>query len=125
MPICNPSLHGQQLPPLWDSAASATATVTLGPQLTPDVRLITTAQDLQAELATLCAAARIGLDIETTGLDPRTHHVRTVQLALLDRTIIVDAYQCPLALLSPLLQGPTQFVTHCSIREPSPRIWTI
>jgi len=72
----------------------------------PDVEYITTAQWLQEVLPELLAAPRLGLDTETTGLDPLTAQLRLVQLALPTRTILIDVFQVPLPLLTPVFTQP-------------------
>jgi DNA polymerase-1 len=48
---------------------------------TPDYRLIRSAAELADHLPRLLSAPRVGLDIETTGLDPLADRVRLVQVA--------------------------------------------
>jgi DNA polymerase-1 len=88
-------------------------TITVGPTLDlPEVEYVTTASRLAAVLLDLAACPRLGFDIETTGLDPRTAQIRLLQFATPSRVVLVDAYQCPLPLLAPLLHSPAQFVGH-------------
>jgi DNA polymerase-1 len=47
----------------------------------------------------------VGLDLETTGLDPHSDQIRLVQLATKEKTFIVDAYQVPVEALRPVLAG--------------------
>jgi DNA polymerase-1 len=53
-----------------------------------------------------------GLDIETTGLDPLTHRIRLVQVAIPGKTAVLDMQQVPYDVLKPLLTAPGRFVGH-------------
>ena len=78
------------------------------PQPSPGHRLITDADDV-AKLAERVRKAHspVGLDTETTGLNPDHDRVRLIQLALTEETAIVDcfAFDDPKAPLSPLLDA--------------------
>jgi DNA polymerase-1 len=63
-------------------------------------------------LPALCAAPVVGVDVETTGLDPFTDRLRLVQFALADRVIVVDADQVPLQRLAPVLGAAHMLVFH-------------
>ena len=53
----------------------------------------------------------IGLDIETTGLDPVLDKIRTIQLATTSAAWVIDAYSVPLCELIPILKdGPTKVI---------------
>jgi DNA polymerase I-like protein with 3'-5' exonuclease and polymerase domains len=69
-----------------------------------DVQLITTAEALAAAVPALLASEFVGVDTETTGLDPHTDRLRLVQLAAPGQpVVVVDAFACPtLAPLVPL-----------------------
>ena len=54
----------------------------------------------------------IGMDFETTHLDPLIGHIRLVQLAVPGRTVVLDMHQIPAELLRPLLTQPSRFVGH-------------
>lgn len=58
----------------------------------PTPELVTGADTFRRVLATTETAPLVGLDTETTGLDPHVDRVRTVQIALPDRVWVVDAF---------------------------------
>ena len=66
------------------------------------VEYLTTAAQLDAVLPALCAAPVLGVDTETTGLDPRRDRLRLIQFALDDRVVVVDAFTCPVQRLAPI-----------------------
>ena len=63
-------------------------------------------------VANLKTEPAIGLDIETTGLDPVLDKIRTVQVASPSGTYVIDAYQVPVEELTPLLSGGPAKVMH-------------
>src|SRR5947209_5028074 len=71
----------------------------------PDVLSITTTSDLAAQVNRLVGASAVGLDLETTGLDPHTDLIRLVTLAAEDVAYVIDARSCAdwAAVLKPLL----------------------
>ena len=53
----------------------------------------------------------IGLDIETTGLDPLLDKIRLVQIATADDTYVIDLNYVPISALNPLLtSGPIKII---------------
>jgi DNA polymerase-1 len=46
-------------------------------------------------VAAVGAADPVGLDVETTGLDPRTSRVRLLQVATVDRVFVIDLFALP------------------------------
>ncbi|MEW6046923.1 MAG: DNA polymerase [Bacillota bacterium] len=54
---------------------------------------VTSAEDLREAVAGARAAGCVGVDTETTGLDPRTDRLRLVQVAVPGRVWVVDAWQ--------------------------------
>ncbi|MBA3451075.1 MAG: hypothetical protein H0T18_07680, partial [Chloroflexia bacterium] len=64
---------------------------------------ITTNDALAQVLPDLFAADVLGLDFETTGLDPRSDSLQLVQLATRDRVYLIDPATVDLAALAPLL----------------------
>ncbi len=69
--------------------------------------LLLTPADVAAVLPSILAAKSVGLDTETTGLNPLHDRLRLVQLATSDRVYILDAFRCDARVLGPLLtQGP-------------------
>lgn len=69
----------------------------------PPAEWVQGGEGLRRVLAQTEAAPAVGLDTETTGLDPYLHRVRTLQLALPDRVWVVDAFSSDLAPLRPWL----------------------
>lgn len=67
-------------------------------------KLITTAEDLPHIAEELRAQPRIGLDTETTGLDPHTAKLRLLQLATPDASYIVDCFRLSPEQLAPLCE---------------------
>ncbi len=74
----------------------------LGPRA---VRLITMAADLADALPALRAAPVVGLDCETTGLDPHADRLRLIQLATADGVYVVDGFRVDPRPLAPLFAG--------------------
>jgi DNA polymerase-1 len=54
----------------------------------------------------------IGLDIETTGLDPILDKIRLVQIATPLNTYVMDMYHVPISVLKPVLNGGPVKVIH-------------
>jgi DNA polymerase-1 len=63
-------------------------------------------------LPELLAAPLLGLDTETTGLDPRSHRLRLVQLAAPERTVVVDCFRVDPRALAPVFQQARRFAGH-------------
>lgn len=85
--------------------ASGAARVTR-PEPPPTVT-ITTDAGLAAAVAALVGRPAVGLDSETTGLDPRVDRLRLVQIGLPDRAYVVDTWQVgDLSPLARLLADP-------------------
>ncbi|MBA2449938.1 MAG: bifunctional 3'-5' exonuclease/DNA polymerase [Chloroflexi bacterium] len=71
------------------------------------------ARTLRAALPELLAAPALGLDTETTGLDPRSHRLRLVQFALPDgRVYVVDLFRVDPRLLAPVLADAPRIIGH-------------
>ncbi len=77
-----------------------------------DVQLITSPSELKSALPVLLAAPTVGLDCETTGLDPRRDQLRLVQLAVPDRTYVVDCFRLDSRALVPVIDGARRLVGH-------------
>src|SRR5262249_42953040 len=96
--------------------SNAATTVTVGATCIalapPDVALITGADELQAALPALLAEPWLGLDTETTGLDPHRDRLRLVQLATRDGAYVIDAFQLDVCALAPVLEGGAVLVGH-------------
>ncbi|HLZ71455.1 MAG TPA: DNA polymerase [Dehalococcoidia bacterium] len=72
----------------------------------PAFERITDATRLRAVLPELARAPLLGLDTETTGLDPHRDRLRLLQLATPERVYVVDAFHVEPRLLAPLFAGP-------------------
>src|SRR5262244_2949079 len=70
----------------------------------PAVEYITEPARLAAVLPEILGASVVGMDTETSGLDPHTARIRLVQLATPGR-VVVDANTCDVRALSPLFDG--------------------
>src|SRR6185436_14502443 len=65
--------------------------------------VVTTAEEAAGIVAELLTTPVVGLDTETTGLDPRNHRVRLVQVAAPDGPVYVfDLFRLDVGLLAPL-----------------------
>ena len=71
--------------------------------ITSSFHLISSAADLARALPALEAAPVLGLDLETTGLDPYTSRPRLLQLATTDTAFIIDLFAVPREALGPVL----------------------
>ncbi len=82
---------------------------------TRDYRLVTDAGDLPAVTEAIRDADAIGVDIETTALSPRDGRLRLLQLATVDETFVIDAFEA--GDLSPLKEaletGPVKTLHNC------------
>lgn len=67
-------------------------------------QLITTAESLPQIAAELRAQPVIGLDTETTGLDPHTSKLRLLQLATPDKSYIFDCFRLQPGEMAPLFE---------------------
>jgi DNA polymerase-1 len=57
------------------------------------IHVLTGADDVRRAVTELATLPVLGLDTETTGLDPRSHRVRLVQIAAPDgRVYVVDLF---------------------------------
>jgi DNA polymerase I len=78
------------------------------------ITLIASEADLDRAVEAMRTVPRVGLDVETTALDPRKGQLRLIQVALPDRCYVIDANQCgALASLRRFLMDATiQKVAH-------------
>ncbi len=73
----------------------------------PTIAWIRDASQLEAAARVLAAAEAVGLDTETTGLDPHRARLRLIQLATPDVVYLIDVAQVrDLGPLKPLLEAP-------------------
>ena len=63
-------------------------------------------------LPQLQAAPVLGVDTETTGLDPLTDRLRLLQLATADRVIVVDLASVPVAMLAAVFAQEREWLVH-------------
>jgi DNA polymerase-1 len=77
-----------------------------------DVRLVTTEDAARPVIATLMSQPAIGMDFETTGLDPHSNRVRLVQLSTPETTYVLDTNYVPLDVLEPLVTGGPIKIAH-------------
>lgn len=82
-----------------------------------NVIMVTAPYQLQQALPRILASPVIGLDIETTGLDPLVNKVRLVQLATRDCVYVVDAFQLDPRVLQPVINHAPWLVTHAGVFE--------
>jgi hypothetical protein len=73
------------------------------PNLDGDAQLVRTEADLQALAEELQSAERVGLDLETTGLDPREDRVRILSLTISQGSWLVDCSRVDPRPLFPVL----------------------
>jgi DNA polymerase-1 len=96
-----------------DGNGSAPQAVCVGATFEPPaVEYLTQPSRLAAILPELLQAPALALDIETSGLDPLTDSLRTVQVATPQSTLIIDAYMCPPQMLAPLLTTVPRLIGH-------------
>ena len=74
-------------------------------------RLITSNEELETALCSLKQSPILGLDCETTGLDPHIHTIRLIQLAVPDQPVmLIDLPQIAPCDRHPLFLSPRHFV---------------
>jgi hypothetical protein len=78
------------------------------------VIIVESSTDLEAALAQLLAAPAVGLDIETTGLDPMTADIRLIQMTTPAGTYVIDCYSVRSAALAlqPVIDRAPALVVH-------------
>jgi DNA polymerase I-like protein with 3'-5' exonuclease and polymerase domains len=77
-----------------------------------DYTVLTTPADVEAALPALIAAPALGIDVETTGLDPLRDRLRLVQLATPTHTYLLDCFQCDPRVLAPVLDQARRLLGH-------------
>jgi len=86
-----------------------------GQALTREFKLVESEADLPAAIEDYRLAEVVAIDIETSGLDPRSDQIRLIQLAIPDQPpLIVDLFQVPSGLqrLDPVFTNPAIKVFH-------------
>ena len=76
------------------------------------IQYITDIEQAIVAVKELVFESEIGLDIETTGLDPILDKIRLVQISTPLNTYVIDMYHVPLSVLNPLLTGGPIKVIH-------------
>src|SRR5207249_2534053 len=75
--------------------------------------VITDSEGLESVLRAMLEAPAVGLDVETTGLDPFDSVISTVQLATCPaRAFVVDCRRIPLKALQPVLDHGRLLIGH-------------
>ncbi len=69
----------------------------------PAYKLVTTVDELAGVVPSLAAEPVIGLDTETTGLDPHTSKLRLLQLASPEQVVIIDCFALDPGKVEPLV----------------------
>jgi DNA polymerase I len=96
-----------------DMNVSAHHAVSVGATFEPPaIEYIREPSRLEAILPELLKAPALALDIETSGLDPLTDSLRTIQLATPHDTLIIDAYACPPQILAPMFTTMPRLFGH-------------
>jgi DNA polymerase-1 len=96
-----------------DCNGSSPQTVSVGADFEPPaVEYIKHPSRLEAVLPQLLEAPVLALDIETSGLDPLTDILRTIQVATSRYTLIVDAHACPPRMLAPVFATVPRLIGH-------------
>jgi hypothetical protein len=86
------------------------------PNLDGDAQLVCTEANLQALAEVLQGAERVGLDLETTGLDPREDRVRILSLTISQGTWLVDCSRVDPRPLFPILANK-ELIAHNTVFE--------
>jgi len=107
-----PSAEPSATPALSDAAPPATVPVSAPAAVVRDegpaapYTMLTTARDVEDMLTIVRAAPVVGVDTETTGLDPLTDRLRLIQLATHDAAYLLDPGQVDPRALAPLFDAP-------------------
>jgi len=86
-------------------APVAKPTVVQGEPPAPSYTLVATARAVEDMLTAVRGVPVVGLDTETTGLDPLTDRLRLIQIATPDAAYMLDAFALDPRLIAPLLAG--------------------
>jgi DNA polymerase-1 len=111
-----PSANGHRLTVEGEAIKNTTTPVatvaTLVPPKVPPYQYVTDPAGAQAAVEALQKLPVVGLDIETTGLDPYTADIRLVQVAGQDAVFVFDIPSVGTQVLGPLLSGPPVKISH-------------
>jgi DNA polymerase-1 len=98
---------------LWELPHSPSVRLEVVPTFPiPAYTVVTEPAALARLLPQLQAAPRLGVDTETTGLDPLTDRLRLLQLATADRVIVVDLASVPVPMLTALFAQEREWLVH-------------
>jgi hypothetical protein len=86
------------------------------PKLDGDAQIIRTEASLQTLAEELRGAEHVGLDLETTGLDPREDRVRIISLTTTQGTWLVDCFEIDPRPLFPIL-ADKELIAHNALFE--------
>lgn len=78
----------------------------------PLIQYIADIEQASIAVKKLVSESEVGLDIETTGLDPILDKIRLVQIATPLNTYVIDMYHVPISVLNPILTGGPIKVIH-------------
>ena len=78
----------------------------------PLIQYIADIEQASIAVKKLVSESEVGLDIETTGLDPILDKIRLVQIATPLNTYVIDMYHVPISVLNPVLTGGPIKVIH-------------
>lgn len=97
---------------LWERQTDPTRLAVASTFPTPAYTVVTEPAVLARLLPQLQAAPVLGVDTETTGLDPLTDRLRLLQLATPDRVIVVDLATIPVQQLAALFAQERVWLMH-------------
>lgn len=83
------------------------------PDLVQSYLYLTDNDTLAAEVALRLGSKELGIDTETTGLDPHCHKLRLVQIAAAGYpTLVIDCFKTDIKRIQPLLDGGAILIFH-------------
>jgi len=97
---------------LWEARSDTPRIGVISSFDTPSYEVVTEPSQLEALLPRLLESPILGVDCETTGLDPLADRLRLVQIASSNLTIVVDLQTCPAQALAPLFSNAREMVFH-------------
>src|SRR5262245_28349524 len=97
---------------LWESHSDATRIEMVPTFPTPAYMVVREPAALEQLLPELQTAPVLGIDTETTGLDPLSDRLRLLQLATADRVIVMDLATIPVQMLAALFAQDREWLAH-------------